>query len=96
MYAQFHLGSIFELSYSWGKSRWRCEGHSSPIFSVIFPRQEGQTQTCRYKLLYSGGVSVGTCRRGLVLGVHVGFSHCRTPGCMQVGASDYPASVTFP
>lgn len=96
MYAQFHLGSIFELSYSWGKSRWRCEGHSSPIFSVIFPRQEGQTQTGRDKLLYSGGVSVGTCRRGLVLGVHVGFSHCRTPGCMQVGASDYPASVTLP
>ena len=56
MYAQSHLGSIFEISYSWGKGRWRCEGHSSPIFSVIFPRQEGQTQTGRDKLLYLGGL----------------------------------------
>ena len=95
MYAQFPLGSIFEISYSWGGSR-RCEGHSSPIFSVIFPRQEGQAQTGRDKLLYSGGVSGGTCRRGLVLGVHVGLSHCRTPGCRQVRASDYPANVTLP
>ena len=95
MYAQSHLGSIFEISYSWGKSRWRCEGHSSPIFSVIFPRQEGQTQTGRDKLQYLGGLR-GHCRRGLVLGVHVGFSRCRTPGCMQAGASDYPASVTLP
>ena len=54
MYAQFPLGSIFEISYSWGGSR-RCEGHSSPVFSVIFLRQEGQAQMGRDKLLYSGG-----------------------------------------
>ena len=64
------------------------------MFSVIFPRREGQTQGAETSSCLSV-VSGGTCRRGLVLGAH-GFSRCRTPGCMQVGASNYPASVMLP